>query len=554
MKWIKPSYKSFIPARPWLAAAVAAAVLAVGGAAAWLYWGRPAADEGAGPTGPGGRAGQLAAGKALYLNYCQACHGETGDGNGPAARYLYPKPRNFRTGKFRLVTTVNRIASDDDLLRVITRGMPGSAMFPFAHLGEDERRALVAYVRHLTRKGLEDLMRQAAAAEGKVLRPAHLARLVDPLVTPGKPIQVPDNLPPYGPESIARGRQSYGPECAACHGKTGKGEGAQSNRDEDGYLALPRDYTRGIFKGGRETRQLYARILVGMPGGPMIPARESMKPQAIGDLINFIKSLSDPSAQAQVEHKRTRLLVKRVAETLPDKVSDAAWKSAPAARVVVTPLWWRNSPEPDLEVAGLHDGKALALRLTWKDPTCNDRPVRPQDFEDMAAVQLFRGKPEPFLGMGTADKPLDVWLWRASWRGGSAGFPDVNSTYPNMVVDFYPPEKFGKGGREPFLTAKAAGNPLADPGRAFTGGNLRARGFGTLTMRPRVSQVVSAAAEYKGGRWTVVLRRPLRVNKDAGLALAPGDKLSVAFALWDGAAHDRNGQKLVSIWHDLELE
>jgi hypothetical protein len=30
--------------------------------------------------------------------------------------------------------------------------------------------------------------------------------------------------------------------------------------------------------------------------------------------------------------------------------------------------------------------------------------------------------------------------------------------------------------------------------------------------------------------------------------------VSVAFALWDGAARDRNGQKLVSIWHDLTLE
>jgi hypothetical protein len=28
-------------------------------------------------------------------------------------------------------------------------------------------------------------------------------------------------------------------------------------------------------------------------------------------------------------------------------------------------------------------------------------------------------------------------------------------------------------------------------------------------------------------------------------------RVTIAFALWDGAARDRNGQKLVSIWHDL---
>ena len=46
----------------------------------------------------------------------------------------------------------------------------------------------------------------------------------------------------------------------------------------------------------------------------------------------------------------------------------------------------------------------------------------------------------------------------------------------------------------------------------------------------------------------------LQVPPDAGLELGGGDRCSIAFALWDGAAHDRDGQKLVSIWHDLELE
>jgi DMSO reductase family type II enzyme heme b subunit len=73
-------------------------------------------------------------------------------------------------------------------------------------------------------------------------------------------------------------------------------------------------------------------------------------------------------------------------------------------------------------------------------------------------------------------------------------------------------------------------------------------------MRPRVSQVTAAHGRWGAGRWTVVVRRPLQVPPDAGLALAGGDHSSIAFALWDGAAHDRDGQKLVSIWHDLELE
>ena len=46
-------------------------------------------------------------GPQLFGRDCAACHGENGDGNGPAARFLYPKPRNFREGQFRLVTTTN---------------------------------------------------------------------------------------------------------------------------------------------------------------------------------------------------------------------------------------------------------------------------------------------------------------------------------------------------------------------------------------------------------------------------------------------------------------
>src|SRR5262245_61935826 len=42
----------------------------------------------------------LASGQELYGTYCAACHGEKGGGDGPAARYLYPKPRNFRDARF----------------------------------------------------------------------------------------------------------------------------------------------------------------------------------------------------------------------------------------------------------------------------------------------------------------------------------------------------------------------------------------------------------------------------------------------------------------------
>ena len=538
-------------------------IAGVGSYVLFFWWKQPPASTEPGPGPAGNGIPQVTRGEQLYATHCAGCHGEKGDGNGPAARFLNPKPRDFGEARFRLVSTTNMLPADDDLKRVIRNGMPGSAMFAFGHLGDEDVQALVGQVRLLIRGGIERRLRQLAADSGEDLDPAELVETLDRLTRPGEPAPVPDLFPAATPESIARGAELYRSQktgCIACHGPQGRGDGTEVQRNDNGMPTRPRDLTRGIFKSGRDRRQLYTRNLRGLPGSPM-PRTIALQPEEIGDLVNFVLSLSPVEATARTQHRRQTLTAQRV-ESLPDTIPDRAWLKATTAQVVVTPLWWRDYPEPDLQVAALHDGKSLALRLTWHDPTHNDRAVLPQDFEDMAAVQLFKGSPEPFLGMGAADRALDVWLWRAGWSGKAGEGADVDTVYPQMAVDSYPFEKEGGGPRphaadrqdKDFLAALAAGNALADPSRPFSAGNFEAKGFGTLTMRPRASQVVSASASWADERWTVVLRRPLDPGADKGLALAAGDKASIAFALWDGAAHDRNGQKLASIWHDLVIE
>jgi mono/diheme cytochrome c family protein len=503
-----------------------------------------------------------ARGQRLYGQYCEQCHGEKGDGAGPAARFLYPKPRNFGEGKFRLVTTTNRMASDEDLLDVLRRGMPGSAMFPFAHLSEEDRKALVGQVRTLMRALYEERFRRMAAEQNEKVDAVELAREIDELVRPGPVLTFPDTWPPSSPEAIAHGREIYSKACNACHGNTGKGDGAQEQRNDDGTPTRPRDFGRGLFKSGRDLRQLFARVYLGMPGSPMPGSRDNVTPSGMVDLLHFVLSLSDPEAQTKGEHKRTQLLASRKPSPLPPILGDAEWSGVPAVRIVLSPLWWRDYAEPDLHVQAIHDGESLAIRLSWSDPTQNTQAVRPQEFEDMAALQLFKGEKEPFLGMGGANQDVDVWHWRAGASNGPASYPDVDTTYPHMSVDMYPFEKPGNDARQhaperqppEYITARAAGNVRSDPTAGFSGYSLQAKGFGSLTMRPRVSQLVDASGHWADGRWTVVLRRPVNVATDAGVPLTAGDKLSIAFAVWDGAARDRNGQKLVSIWHDLHLE
>src|SRR5262252_207162 len=91
------------------------------------------------------------AGKVVYYQHCAACHGVSGQGNGPAAVWLYPRPRNFTSGLFKIKSTPSgTLPTDEDLLRTVTRGMPGSSMPSFTYLTEQQRRDAVQYVKFLT--------------------------------------------------------------------------------------------------------------------------------------------------------------------------------------------------------------------------------------------------------------------------------------------------------------------------------------------------------------------------------------------------------------------
>jgi cytochrome c oxidase cbb3-type subunit III len=95
-------------------------------------------------------------GSRLYRSNCQACHGPEG-ASIPGV--------DFRRGQFK------RVSSDDDLLRVIVTGVPGTAMPPTS-VSDSNRLALLAYVRSLhdsaaSAVGSGDVGRGRALFEGK---------------------------------------------------------------------------------------------------------------------------------------------------------------------------------------------------------------------------------------------------------------------------------------------------------------------------------------------------------------------------------------------------
>lgn len=88
----------------------------------------------------------LAQGKAAYALNCAACHGEKGDGNGPAGKVLNPKPRNFGTDKLKAGDSV------EALFATITNGLPKTNMTAYKHLSEQDRWAIAYYVKSMRLK------------------------------------------------------------------------------------------------------------------------------------------------------------------------------------------------------------------------------------------------------------------------------------------------------------------------------------------------------------------------------------------------------------------
>ncbi len=71
---------------------------------------------------PLGLTGDAEAGLALYERSCVACHGLKGDGQGPRAYFIFPKPRDFRHPAAR--AKYSRV----HLYEVISKGVIGSEM------------------------------------------------------------------------------------------------------------------------------------------------------------------------------------------------------------------------------------------------------------------------------------------------------------------------------------------------------------------------------------------------------------------------------------------
>jgi len=171
-------------------------------------------------------------------------------------------------------------------------------------------------------------------------------------------------------------------------------------------------------------------------------------------------------------------------------------------------------------VSAVYNATHIAFLLTWQDATRDVATPGGLDvFPDAVAIQFPVSKAQlPYICMDTVDNPVNIIYWRAG--------VDVE----NLVA--------------------GAGYGLSPQQREALG--LHATPTSPVELLPQEAQVVQAYATYAGGKWQVVIVRPLASVHPLMSSLA--SDFSAAFATWDGAKGERGGLKATSGWISFTLE
>jgi mono/diheme cytochrome c family protein len=233
------------------------------------------------------------------------CHGLSGDGNGPTAKFLLPLPRDYRPGIFKFTSTdAQANPTREDLMQTLKNGIPATSMPSFALFDQKEIENVLDYVILLSIRGQTERFVVADAQSGGELTAESVADNAGAIVnrwvgTESKVVKPKVARTPLTPESIENGRKLFLSEraqCVKCHGKEGRGDGFLNDPNVDpkntvdswGKQSRPANLTLGVFRGGGRPIDLFRRLHSGVKGTPMASQSSNLKDEEIWDLVNFV--------------------------------------------------------------------------------------------------------------------------------------------------------------------------------------------------------------------------------------------------------------------------
>lgn len=469
------------------------------------------------------------AGKQIFFKKCVWCHGPEGAGDGPGADRLWPRPRNFNAGTFKIRTTGSgELPTENDLFLTVTHGLPGSAMPPWdGILTPQERHQVLAFV-------MTDLVKDRSFqdTENEEFHVIDFSKQVA-----------------SSDESIKRGKDVFmnKGKCVECHGNDARGDGNKTQKDEWGFPIFPADLHKcWNFRGNREDpynpRNVFREVSTGLNGTPMPSFADTLSVEQRWDVANFIISLCPKrKIDPLTDHPALSFVVKSsfIKGDIPNNPDDPIWKNIEshyiglAGQITHKPRNFVRLVD-DVWVKSVFNGKEIAWSFEW-----DDRIKSVATPEALAQEASFQETPP-------AGQPIALRVYPM--------FNDaVAIQFPAKWQTLVPPEKprFIFGDTKNAVDVwrwQADGSVDEMTGHGSIGGDLK------LEARPS-HDVKAVYSQFKDGVWRVILTRAMTTDdKDNDVQFEMGKYIPTAFFVWDGNNGDHGLKTSISTWYYTILQ
>ena len=333
---------------------------------------------------PAPPAEMIEAGKRVYFTKCVWCHGVDGAGDGPGADRLWPRPRNFNQGTFKIRHTAsgelplfndNEQTPDsgkNDLFDTVTHGLPGSAMPPWEGiLTEEQRLQVLSFVTTQLVKDRKFTDKQSETQTDTSAR--HDL----------KPTEATEESKKRGSELIVEKK------CIECHGMEGRGDGNAFNlKDDWGFSIQPANWHKcWNFRGSRQdpynVRNIFRTFSTGVNGTPMPSFADSTSVDDRWDIANFVNSLCERdlegnplSIDPQTDKPKVNFVLPSnpVEGEIPMDMENEMWQKtqkrliAMGGQITHKPRNFVNRID-DIWVRSLYNEKSIVYLIEWDDRT-----------------------------------------------------------------------------------------------------------------------------------------------------------------------------------------
>jgi len=508
-------------------------------------------------------------GKLVYFTKCVWCHGVEGAGDGPGSDRLFPRPRNFQQGTFKIRRTASgELPLREDLFRTVSNGLPGSVMPSWEGiLTEEQIRNVISFI---TTKLIVD--RNYTDTEYESFTVLQLEKL--------------EPLPPTQ-ENIQRGHELFNEKkCLECHGTEGRGDGNPINlKDDWAFPIQPRDLhkcwnIRGSRRDPYNIKNIFRTFSTGLNGTPMPSFADNTTVEERWQLANFVLSLCERDEHGnplEIDRATNKPKVNPVISSqyvngaIPDNPEAKEWKNVPRRWVA---LGGQLAHKPrnfltridDLWVRSLYNDTHISFLIQWDDriKSVASDPLPWKDTEvNLQKYGVTEAPPRTGSNPGTSDTKVSLQEYgvlkgRPGEKASLAGKQNTYKIYNDAVAIQFPITWKGLDPSEkPKLFWGDSDHPV-DLMKWSADGAMRAyKGTGwnqEFQRRAFGQQVKVRKAEWKNGRWTVILQRPLKGERGKDTTFEAGSLIPVAFFAWDGNNGDAGRKMSLSPYYYMLLQ